>query len=128
MKNVLLIFVLVMSVDVFAQSKPTDSARQKAKAVKSPASVKSESKPSCKAKVESVIRSTARAMGLRSKFGLQLQVGPGGVDMTEEPLTLLSSGVFIVDEGYVSESSSKVVVRGYDSTCEIIKLEVSIGG
>ena len=82
----------------------------------------------CKKKVEMLVKTTARAMGLKHKFGVHLNRKDAGLDSSNRSLVEFSSGVFIVDDGYVSNSSSSAIVRFSGKTCEIIKLSVVTGG
>jgi hypothetical protein len=86
------------------------------------------SQAACQKKIEKLVRDTARLMGYRSKFGLQLSRESAGVDLQNRPLVKYKSGVFIVDEGYLSESGSEVLVRVANGACEPIRINVSIGG
>lgn len=85
-------------------------------------------KSPCQLRVEELIHASAQAMGLGERFGLHLNREVGETDITGRPLTNFSSGVFIVDDGYVSNSGATVVVRDPDKTCEILSLSVRVGG
>lgn len=80
----------------------------------------------CRRKVEALIRSTARAMGLKQEFGMQLSQESAGQDIMNRPLSTFSSGVFIIPDGFVSNSGATVTVR--TQSCDVIKLSVSVGG
>ena len=79
----------------------------------------------CKEKVMSLIQSTARSMGVTKKIGLQLI---SEVSEENDSLLNLSSGVFKVEEGYLSHSGASLVVRPQGKSCEILKMDISVGG
>lgn len=82
----------------------------------------------CQKKVENLVRLTAKQMGYAGKFGLNMIREPAGEDSQNRPLMKYHSGVFIVEDGYLSNSHSEVVIRAHGGACEVIKLTVSIGG
>lgn len=82
----------------------------------------------CKAKVEKLIHVTAKQMGFSGEFGLSLTDEAAGNDIQDRPLTRYRSSVFLVDEGYLSNSGAEVTVRNTATGCDVIKLSVSVGG
>jgi hypothetical protein len=85
-------------------------------------------KSACEQKVRALILKTAKAMGQKQDFGFELARETNGVDAMNRPLFTYNASVFIVPEGYISNSAASVVVRTPDTTCDIVKIAVSIGG
>jgi hypothetical protein len=76
----------------------------------------------CKARVETLIKKTAVAMGMKTEFGLQLTERPG-----KNHLLDLVSGAFIVADGYISDSSAVVSVHPAGNNCRIVKISIQVG-
>lgn len=108
-KNILLPLVLITATSAVAQTRPT-----------------AQSADACEKKVEAVVRSTAARMS-KKKFGFQLRK-EAGKTLQGQPMTIYKSGVFIVPEGYLSNSGAEVGVTGTGANCEIVRVNVMIGG
>ena len=83
----------------------------------------------CRKKVDTAITGAAIAMGEKRKFGVNLNehVDSAGKDESGKPVFSLSTGAFIVNEGFISRSGATVTFSLEDSKCEILKIEISIG-
>lgn len=117
MKHVLILFLITSTLSLAESKKPALKVFRQV----------SQDSSACRKKVETLIRSTARSMGLQQKFGIpDITQARAGNDATGNPLVGYSTGVFIIEDGYISHSGATVTVR--PENCEIIKLEISIGG
>lgn len=81
----------------------------------------------CQNKIRTVIQNAVRVMGEKRKIGISsLSSSDAGKDFRDRKLTQYSTGVFIVDEGYLTNSGATVIVRS--ENCEVIKISVATGG
>lgn len=126
MRQLFCTFVLA----ILVTSTVTHGAEKKAPAKSTTGAKKTASKEvsPCQARVEKLIHAAAMAMGLQKPFGLTMSREVGEPDIANRPTTNFNSGVFIVDDGYVTNSGASVTVRDADKSCEIIKMTVNIGG
>lgn len=83
---------------------------------------------SCQKKAEDLVRQTALRMGLSQPFGIHFSQEKGDGESEDPSWTMLRSGTFIVDDGYVSNSGATVAIRDFEGKCEIVRLTVAVGG
>jgi len=108
MKKIMSIFGLVLfSSTLFAKASPEEK---------------------CTMKIESAVKSTAKLMGIKDKFSLQMsEPEDAGKNMMDISLKSYSTSSFLIGDGYISGSGASVVVQPNSKSCEIIKMTISVG-
>jgi hypothetical protein len=83
----------------------------------------------CNDKLRTAIYSEAKRKGETREFGINFNdPEDGGLDPAGKRLTRFGTGVFISDEGYLSNSGASALIRDPFHTCEIVRLTVRVRG
>jgi hypothetical protein len=82
---------------------------------------------SCEKKVTALVKSVAKNMGVKSEIGVHLTTASGEPDLRKRPVLVYSSGSFITDDGFLSNSGAEVSVADAAKACAIVKVSVYVG-